>query len=86
MYNAVKEVVAISKQNVSSQDVYRFIQDYIKKNGIPPSRRDIRAGVGLSSTSTVAFHLSKLAQMGRIQLVPGAARGIVIKEVSDDQT
>ena len=40
--------------------IYEFIKTQIREKGYPPSVREICAGVGLKSTSTVHSHLEKL--------------------------
>ena len=56
--------------------VLDFIKEYIAENHMPPTRRDIMAGVGLSTTSVVSYQLLLLQREGRIELVDNIARGI----------
>ncbi len=44
-------------------DVLRFIYEEVKEHGYPPTVREICNAVGLSSTSTVHGHLSRLEKM-----------------------
>lgn len=53
----------IDKQN----EVYNFIKLQIKEKGYPPSVREICKAVGLSSTSSVHFHLKRLEKEGLIK-------------------
>lgn len=46
------------------QDIYRFILEYRKEKRFSPSMRDIAAGVGLYSVSTVHVHVHKLMDKG----------------------
>jgi repressor LexA len=62
--------------------VYNYICDYINKNQISPSVRDICAGVGLKSTSSVHTYLKQLDSQGKIEYRPGLRRAIVIKQGS----
>jgi len=55
-----------------------FIQDYYKKNGYPPTVREIGEGVGLLSSCTVHYHLEKLEEKGIIRKTPSKARAIEI--------
>ena len=64
--------------------VYSYIRNYIEKNQISPSVRDICAGVGLKSTSSVHTYLKQLDSQGIIEYRPGLRRAIVIKQSSDD--
>ncbi|OBZ15148.1 winged helix-turn-helix transcriptional regulator [Bacillus sp. FJAT-26390] len=46
---------------------FNFIVDFIRKNGYPPSVREIGEGVGLASSSTVHGHLERLEKKGYIK-------------------
>lgn len=48
-------------------EIYEFIKKQIIAKGYPPSVREICAGVGLSSTSTVHGHLARLEKKGLIR-------------------
>lgn len=48
-------------------EIYEFIKKQILEKGYPPSVREICKGVGLSSTSTVHGHLSRLEKKGLIR-------------------
>lgn len=48
-------------------EIYEFIKKQIIEKGYPPSVREICAGVGLSSTSTVHGHLARLEKKGLIR-------------------
>lgn len=54
-----------SQQN--QQKILDFIKREIEQKGYPPSVREICAGVGLKSTSTVHAHLNHLEQQGLIR-------------------
>ena len=60
--------------------VYSYICNYITQNQISPSVRDICAGVGLKSTSSVHAYLKQLDQLGKIEYRPGIRRAIIIKD------
>lgn len=60
--------------------IYNFIVDYIKREGFPPAVRDICAGIGVRSTSTIHGHLKRLQQSGRIEYSAGKRRAITIPE------
>jgi repressor LexA len=47
--------------------IIEFIKSYIKKHGYPPYVREIAAGVGLKSTSTVHAHLKALIEKGYLE-------------------
>ena len=44
-------------------DTYNFIVSYIEDNGYPPTVREIMEGVGLASTATICYRLSRLERM-----------------------
>ena len=51
---------------VTDDEIVGFIRDYHSKNGWAPSVREIAAGVGYYSTSSVQDRLVKLNEAGRI--------------------
>lgn len=50
----------------NDDEIVQFIKGYQTKYGWAPSVREIAAGVGILSTSTVHGYLQKLAGQGRI--------------------
>lgn len=60
------------------QEVLDFLKQQIKLKGYPPSVREICDAVGLSSTSTVHGHLSRLEKRGLIRRDPTKPRAIEI--------
>ena len=74
----------MSQMLVKTRDrVYRFVKAYARKNGYPPSMREIGDAVGLSSLSSVSHQLAKLEAEGKIERKPNAARTI---RIVDDYT
>lgn len=61
--------------------VYSFIREYIDKNDIPPTIREIANAVGVKSTSTVSYYLKRLSEDGRI--IKGAFRNRAVQIVDD---
>ena len=68
-----------SKSAKSIERVYEYVCKYIHENAMSPSVRDICAGAGLKSTSSVHTYLKKLDDMGRIEYRPGMRRAIILK-------
>lgn len=68
-----------SKSAKSIERVYDYVCKYIHENAMSPSVRDICAGAGLKSTSSVHTYLKKLDEMGRIEYRPGMRRAIILK-------
>ena len=66
------------KEEISprQEEILLFIQDYYKKNGYPPTVREIGEGVGLLSSCTVHYHLEKLEEKGMIKRSRSKARTI----------
>jgi repressor LexA len=60
------------------RQILEFIAEHIKKNGYPPSVRDIGEAVGLSSSSTVHTHLQLLQREGFIHRDPTKPRTISV--------
>lgn len=57
-------------------EIYNYIKQQIQEKGYPPAVREICKAVGLSSTSTVHGHLSKLEKYGYIRRDPLKPRAI----------
>lgn len=58
--------------------ILRYLHEYVAANGYPPSMREVAAHVKLTSTSTVAHHLSVLEARGHIRRVPNSPRAITL--------
>lgn len=61
---------------LTADQVLGWIEQYIAQNKIAPSMREIMTGLGLSSSSSVAWHLRILSQRGQLTWQPGLARSI----------
>jgi repressor LexA len=62
--------------NSRQQQILDYIKSTLRAKGYPPSVREIGEAVGLSSSSTVHSHLSKLEQLGLIKRDPTKPRAI----------
>jgi repressor LexA len=81
----VENMTKLSKRQ---QEILDFIKSEVKEKGYPPSVREIGEAVGLSSSSTVHGHLSRLETKGLIRRDPTKPRAIEIldsKEMSEPQ-
>ncbi len=67
------------------QKIYDFIGDFNRKNGYPPSVRDIQNGLSIKSTSTVHSYINRLTEKGAINKSTGKSRGLRTDELSDSQ-
>ena len=59
--------MATKKGIEKRQEILDFIISYITLHGYPPSIREIGAGVGLKSTSSVHRHILKMLDEGMIE-------------------
>lgn len=75
-----------SKSSRSIDRVYEYVKKYIRENALSPSVRDICAGAGLKSTSSVHTYLKKLDEMGKIEYRPGMRRAIILKNSDSDSS
>jgi repressor LexA len=57
-------------------EVLDFIQQFMATHGLPPTRGEIAAGLGLKNRQGIDQHLRALAGKGAIELTPGISRGI----------
>ncbi|MDF2502882.1 MULTISPECIES: transcriptional repressor LexA [Clostridium] len=64
------------KKRDMQAEIYEFIKSEVINKGYPPSVREICAEVGLSSTSTVHGHLSRMEKKGLIKRDPTKPRAI----------
>ncbi len=48
-------------------EIYNFIKDFIDNKGVAPSVREIGKATGLSSTSSVQYHINALIKLGYLQ-------------------
>lgn len=61
-------------------EILEAIRDHIAENGRPPARSELAKSLGIASTNAVFKHLAALEKKGAIELTPGSARGIRVKE------
>jgi repressor LexA len=65
--------------------ILRLVQRAISENGMPPTRAEIARELGFRSANAAEEHLRALARKGVISLVPGASRGIQLKDTMREQ-
>lgn len=67
------------KEKISqTEKVLNFIQDFTQKNSYPPSVREMCAGLGISSTATIVYHLRKLEKEGKLSREKSRNRAIEV--------
>src|SRR5690348_17492257 len=63
------------------QQILDWIRGYLESTGMPPTRAEIASGLGFSTPSSAEDHLQALARKGAIEILPGASRGLRLKEM-----
>ncbi|NND65544.1 MAG: repressor LexA, partial [Gammaproteobacteria bacterium] len=67
------------------QEVFDFIQGFIKQTGMPPTRAEIAEAMGFRSPNAADDHLRALQQKGVLNLKKNASRGIQLLEAISEQ-
>ncbi len=67
------------------KQILELIQDAIYATGMPPTRAEIAAELGFKSANAAEEHLRALQRKGVLDLIPGASRGIQLKDSLRDQ-
>ncbi len=62
-----------------------MIQEFMKECGMPPTRAEIASKLGFKSANAAEEHLRALQKKGVLELVPGASRGIRLKDSLREQ-
>jgi len=57
-----------------------LIADFLQATGFPPTRAEIAAQLGFRSANAAEDHLRALERKGYIEMLPGASRGIRLRE------
>ena len=63
------------------RQILDWIRSYLDTSGMPPTRAEIAAGLGFSTASSAEDHLQALARKGAIEIIPGASRGLRIRDI-----
>jgi len=61
------------------------IQEFIAEYGMPPTRAEIARELGFKSANAAEDHLRALQKKGVLDLIPGASRGIQLKDSLREQ-
>jgi len=67
------------------REILKLIQDALHETGIPPTRAEIAAQLGFKSANAAEEHLRALQRKGVLDLIPGASRGIQLKDSLREQ-
>ena len=68
------------------QRILDFIVDYTDKNGVTPTYREIGAGLGLKSVSSVAEHIDNLVALGAIKKGEDSSRLLEVVDLTFPET
>jgi len=63
------------------RQILDWIRSFVESSGMPPTRAEIAEGLGFSTPSSAEDHLQALAKKGAIEIVPGSARGLRLKDL-----
>ena len=65
------------------QQILDWIRRHLETTGMPPTRAEIAAGLGFRTASSAEDHLRALARKGALELLPGASRGLRLREMPE---
>jgi len=68
------------KLTTRQRQVLDLVREIIEESGMPPTRAEIATALGFRSANAAEEHLRALARKGAIELVPGASRGIRLRQ------
>lgn len=64
------------KLSQRQEQILKYIEEFIERNGYSPSIRDIQTNLKISSTSVVAYNLKALQEKGKLDRENKISRGI----------
>lgn len=67
------------------REILELIQSFIDEFGMPPTRAEIAKELGFRSANAAEEHLRALQKKGVLDLLPGASRGIQLKDSLREQ-
>lgn len=67
------------------RQILDLIQSFINEFGMPPTRAEIARELGFKSANAAEEHLRALQKKGVLDLLPGASRGIQLKDSLREQ-
>lgn len=66
----------MEKSEIRQKDIVKFIIEFTKQNGYPPTMREIAHKIGVSSSSTIHKILHECQEAGFIVIPKGVLRGM----------
>src|SRR4030095_3218049 len=73
--------IEMPRLTARQQQILDWIRGHMEATGMPPTRAEIAAGLGFYTASSAEDHLQALARKGAIELTPGAARGLRLRDM-----
>jgi repressor LexA len=67
------------------REILKLIQEAVADSGMPPTRAEIAEAFGFKSPNAAEEHLRALQRNGVLDLIPGASRGIQLKDSLREQ-
>jgi SOS-response transcriptional repressor LexA len=67
------------------QAILDFVRAYVQEHGHAPALREIASGVGMRSTSNVAYHINRLVNQGYLHKQEGKTRTLVLLNAEPQQ-
>jgi repressor LexA len=67
------------------REILKLIQEAVADSGMPPTRAEIAEAFGFKSPNAAEEHLRALQRKGVLDLIPGASRGIQLKDSLREQ-
>ena len=75
----------MSQLTPRQSQILDMIQEFILETGMPPTRAEIAKELGFKSPNAAEEHLRALQRKGVLELLPGASRGIQLKDSLREQ-
>src|SRR5690606_4963286 len=84
-YSSNRNTAMASKLTDRQQEILDLIRQTVARTGFPPTRAEIARALGFKSPNAAEDHLRALQKKGVLELVPGASRGIQLKDSLREQ-
>ncbi|WP_116813598.1 transcriptional repressor LexA [Steroidobacter cummioxidans] len=75
----------MSELTPRQREIVKLIQESLRDNGMPPTRAEIATAMGFKSANAAEEHLRALQKKGVLDIIPGASRGIQLKDSLREQ-
>jgi len=76
---------AMTELTPRQREIVKLIQEALRDNGMPPTRAEIATAMGFKSANAAEEHLRALQKKGVLDIIPGASRGIQLKDSLREQ-